>query len=107
MEAGFSEEVIRRLRKRYGDYSEELLQHNNTTQLLVAAILSPQCTDKQVNSTTKDLFKKFTNIEDYANTDAKTLMKELKGINYYKTKARHVREAAKIIVERFNGKIPK
>ncbi|MDE1856331.1 MAG: endonuclease III, partial [Candidatus Micrarchaeota archaeon] len=103
----FSTVVVKRLMKKYGDYSDELLHFENPTQMLIAAILSPQCTDKQVNATTEHLFKRFKAIGDYADVNLRALRSELNGINYYKTKARHVREAAKIVVERFNGKVPK
>ena len=103
----FSSQVMERLLKRYDIEKEEMLDFSNPTQLLVATSLSPQCTDKQVNNVTRQLFKKYKKFSDYANSDLRKLQKDLSGINYYKTKAKHIREAAKIIESNFHGKVPK
>ncbi|HVA82896.1 MAG TPA: endonuclease III [Candidatus Aquilonibacter sp.] len=107
MQQNFSETVMKRLMKHYGDQKETMLHFSNPTELVVATMLSPQCTDKQVNNVTKVLFKKYKKFNDYANADIKTLNKDLGGINFYKTKARHVRESANIVVKEFNGKVPR
>ena len=73
------------------------------TELFVAALLSPQCTDRQVNEATSALFKRFRTFGDYANSDPKELRRYLKGINFYRTKAKHLRSASKAIVERFRA----
>jgi endonuclease-3 len=77
------------------------------THLFVAALLSPQCTDEQVNKTTEKLFLKFRSFDDYANADPGRLRRYLKGVNYYKTKARHLRVASKQIIEKFGGRVPR
>jgi endonuclease-3 len=99
--------VLKRLSRKYGDRLHTQLGHANLTELFVAALLSAQCTDKQVNETTEVLFRKFRSFRDYADSDPATLRRYLKGINFYKTKARHLRSASKEIVERFNGRVPR
>lgn len=100
----FEEEVMRKLISRYGNKTE--LEHENTTELFVATFLSPQCTDKQVNSATVELFKRFRSFGDYADADQKTLGRYLRSINFYKTKAKNLRRASAMIVNRFHGKLP-
>jgi endonuclease-3 len=99
--------VLKRLFKKYGDRLHTQLVHANRTELFVAALLSPQCTDKQVNGATSALFRRFRSFEDYANSDPKELKRCLRGINFYRTKAKHLRSASKAIVGRFGGRVPK
>ncbi|MEM3781562.1 MAG: endonuclease III [Candidatus Micrarchaeaceae archaeon] len=99
--------VLARLRQKYADELHTQLKHKNTTELFVAALLSPQCTDKQTNRATKALFSRFRSFDDYANASVEELEKYLKGINYYKTKARHLKEAARQICTAYNGKVPR
>ena len=81
--------------------------HSNSTHLFVAALLSPQCSDAQVNKTTAVLFKHFGSFDDYANADLRTLRSQLSGVNFYKTKAVRLRAAATMIVKMHDGKIPR
>ena len=103
----YVKKVLTLLKTKYKDKMHTELVHKNTTELFVAVLLSPQCNDNQVNKVTKILFEKYRSLDDYANADIKMLYRYLNGLNYYKTKARHLKEAAKIILERFNGEIPK
>ncbi len=103
----YVKKVLTLLKTKYKDKIHTELVHKNTTELFVAVLLSPQCNDNQVNKVTKILFEKYRSLDDYANADIKMLYRYLNGLNYYKTKARHLKEAAKIILERFNGEIPK
>lgn len=98
--------IIRKLEKRYGDPSTQL-RHLNIRELFVAVLLSPQCTDKQVNKVTSRLFRKYRSFSDYANADPDELRKDLDGLNYYKTKARNLQRSCRIIIERFHGKVPR
>lgn len=102
----YSREVLKRLSKRYGFHPHTQLSHRDMVQLFVAVLLSPQSTDMQTNKTTKKLFERFDTFNDYADSDPRTLRRYLKGMNYYRTKAKHLRESARIIVERFDGKVP-
>ncbi len=103
----FAGEVIRRLEKRYGMKLHTELAHRNLTELFVAVFLSPQCTDRQVNKTTPALFRKFRSFDRYADADIGILMGRLNGLNYYKTKARNLKEASRMIVDRYGGKVPR
>ena len=76
-------------------------------QLLVAVILSAQTTDKKVNQITKELFKKYRTIDDYAKASLRELEEDIRGVNYYKKKARAILENARIIKERYKGEVPK
>lgn len=99
--------VLKRLSRRYGDRLHTQLRHANATELFVAALLSAQCTDKQVNETTAALFKRFRTFRDYADADPRTLRSYLRGVNFYKTKAKHLKSASREIVGRFHGRIPR
>ncbi|MCL4365444.1 endonuclease III [Candidatus Marsarchaeota archaeon] len=99
--------ILKRLSKKYGVHPHTQLSHKNMCELFVAVFLSPQCTDVQVNKATNRLFRRFRSFHDYANADNGTLAGYLNGLNYYKTKARHLRHAAAIINDRFGGKIPR
>ncbi len=99
--------VIRKLRDKYGRDLTTELEHKNITELFVAALLSPQCSDPQVNKTTAVLFKKFRTIKDYDKVNLRTLQRYLKGLNYYKTKAKNLKKAARRIVGVYDGQIPR
>jgi endonuclease-3 len=75
-------------------------------ELLVATILSVQCTDERVNKTTAVLFKKYKKASDYANADCASLEAALKNINFYRNKTASIMKSAKIIAERHAGKVP-
>lgn len=83
------------------------LKFKNPWELLVATILSAQTTDKKVNEITEKLFKKYKKISDYAKAKRTEFEKEIKEVNYYKTKAKAIIENAKIIKSQFNDKVPK
>jgi endonuclease III len=99
--------VLSILKKRYGDEMQTQLKHQNVTHLLVAALLSPQNSDIQVNRATEALFKRFRTFKDYAEADPSTLRGYLKTLNYYKTKAKHLRQASRQLAGQFGGKVPK
>ena len=100
-------EVIDRLMERYSNRLHTELAHRNVTELFVAVLLSPQCSDKQVNVVTRRLFRKYKTFSDYANADLRTLMKDLAGLNYYRTKARSLKRSARMIIGRFHGDVPR
>lgn len=99
--------LLRRLSKRYGYRPRTQLSHANLRELFVSVLLSPQSTDAQVNRATPRLFKRFKSFEDYANSDLTVLRGYLRSINFYRTKARNLRNSARMIVERFDGKVPR
>ncbi|MGC8710055.1 MAG: endonuclease III domain-containing protein [Candidatus Micrarchaeia archaeon] len=106
MQNNFGKEIMELLLKRYGKDIHTSLRHRNSTELFVAALLSPQCTDVQVNNTTSRLFKKYRKFEDYANANIKELRRDLNTLNFYNTKAKYLTESSSAIVKRFDGKIP-
>jgi endonuclease III len=82
------------------------LHHSNAWELLVATILSAQCTDKRVNMVTPGLFKKYPTIQDFANVSQDELAQEIKSTGFFNNKARSVIGAAKKILSDFGGKVP-
>jgi endonuclease-3 len=100
-------EKINKELKRIYPKAKIALNFSNPWELLVAVILSAQTTDKKVNEITEKLFKKYKTIDDYAKANLKEFENDIKGVNYYKNKARFILENAKIIKERFGGKVPK
>ncbi|CQH51452.1 endonuclease 3 [Halobacterium hubeiense] len=99
------EEVIDRLSDEYPD-PEISLNFSNRLELLIAVILSAQCTDERVNKETAHLFEKYESIEDYANADEEELAEDLNSITYYNSKAGYIKSAAQTIVEDHDGEVP-
>lgn len=100
-----AKEVLRRLKKHYKGATTEL-QWENPLQLLIATILSAQCTDARVNAVTKDLFKRYKTAEDFANANLEELQEEIKSTGFYRQKAKAIIGACKMIVEKFCGRVP-
>ncbi|MDE3231551.1 MAG: endonuclease III [Chloroflexota bacterium] len=98
--------IVTELRRLYPD-ARTSLDFTNPLELLVATMLSAQCTDERVNMVTKSLFKKYRTAEDYANADPETLEQDIKQTGFYRNKAKHLREAGQMIVERYGGVVPK
>ena len=100
------EKINKELKKLYPQ-AKIALNFSNPWELLVAVILSAQTTDKKVNEITEKLFKKYKTIDDYTKANLKEFEQDIKGVNYYKNKAKFILENAKIIKEKFGGKVPK
>src|SRR3989344_8679156 len=98
--------ILKRLAKTYPN-AKIALKFGNPIQLLVAVILSAQCTDKKVNEVTAGLFKKYKAAKDFAGADQQTFEKEIKSTGFYRAKAKNIIATAKILVERHDGKLPK
>jgi endonuclease-3 len=98
--------IIELLEKEHSD-AKVALDYHNPLEILVATILSAQCTDKKVNEVTKTLFKKYKTAKDYANVDLKKLEAEIKPTGFYKQKARYIKKTARILFEKFNSQVPK
>ena len=81
------------------------LKYGGPIQLLAAVMLSAQCTDKKVNEVTAELFKKYKTVDDFARADATTLEKEIKPAGFYRAKAKNIIAAAKMIRDKFGGKL--
>jgi endonuclease-3 len=99
-------EIIRRLKKEYPE-PKTALNFRNPFELLVATVLSAQTTDALVNKVTGTLFKKYRTVKDYENTPLETLQNDVRSVNFYKTKAKNIQAAARMIAEKFNSRVPK
>lgn len=100
-----SKKIVQLLLKKYPGPKIEL-RFNNPIELLVATILSAQCTDIKVNEVTKELFKKYKTAENYAGAILTTFEKEIRPTGFYKNKAKMIIECCNQIVRDFNGKVP-
>ncbi len=83
-----------------------ILRYSNNWELLVAVILSAQCTDKMVNKVTEKLFKKYKTFDDYIKADPKEFEKDIHSCGFYKNKTKNILTTAKYIQEKFGGKVP-
>ena len=100
------EEIINYFKDKYPE-PETALNYKTPFQLLIATIMSAQTTDVQVNKVTKELFEKYKNPQDFAELDTKELQKEIQSIGLYKNKSKYIIESSKLILEEFEGEIPK
>jgi endonuclease-3 len=98
--------IVELLEKEHPD-ARIALDHSNSLELLVATILSAQCTDERVNAVTKSLFKKYRTAEDYANADLKVLEQDIRSTGFYRNKARNIKACGKMLVEKYDSKVPK
>ncbi len=98
--------ILQQLKKWKPD-AKIVLRYDNNIQLLVAVMLSAQCTDKKVNEVTGKLFKKYKTLEDFAKADLKTFEQEIRSTGFYHNKAKNIMAAAKMILDKFGGKMPK
>jgi endonuclease-3 len=98
--------VIELLEKEYPE-AKTALSYADPLQLLVATILSAQCTDKKVNEVTKTLFQKYRTAEDYAKADLRKLEKEIRPTGFYHNKARNIKKLGQVLVEKFASTVPK
>lgn len=93
------------LRKEYPD-AKIALSYRNPLELLVATILSAQCTDEQVNKVTVSLFKKYPTVESYARASLPGLEEAIKSAGFFRNKARNIKACCELILEKFGGRIP-
>ncbi|MGQ9503719.1 MAG: endonuclease III [Thermogutta sp.] len=98
--------ILQILNREYPDASCSL-NYTTPLELLIATILSAQCTDERVNQVTRDLFQKYRTARDYAQTPQTQLEKDIQSTGFYKNKAKNIRECCRQIDERFGGKVPK
>ncbi|MFC7045192.1 endonuclease III [Halobacteriaceae archaeon GCM10025711] len=100
-----ADEVLDRLFEVYPDATISL-DFSSRLELLVAVVLSAQCTDERVNQITESLFEKYRTVEDYANADQDELAEDLSSCTYYNSKARYLREAAQQMLAEHDGEVP-
>jgi endonuclease-3 len=99
-------QIIALLEKEHPD-AKIALNYTNPLELLVATILSAQCTDERVNMVTKALFKKYAKAEDYANADLTELEQDIRSTGFYRNKAKHIKKCCQLLVEKYNSQVPK
>jgi endonuclease III len=98
-------EVIRRLKRVYPD-AKCSLTHTNPFELLIATILSAQCTDERVNIVTADLFRKYRQPEDYLKVPARELEKDIQSTGFFRNKTKSIQGTSKLLTEEYGGQVP-
>ena len=98
-------DVIRRLKRAYPD-AKCSLNHSNPFELLVATILSAQCTDERVNIVTADLFRKYKKPEDYLKVSPRELEKDIQSTGFFRNKTKSIQGTSKMLTEQYGGTVP-
>ena len=98
-------EVILRLKEEYPNV-KCTLDYTTPIEMLIATQLSAQCTDARVNIVTKDLFKKYTSVYDFANADYDELCEDIRSAGFYRNKAKNIIGAAQRIIDVYGGEVP-
>lgn len=98
--------ILERILEEYGTEYVCYLNHENALQLLIATMLSAQCTDDRVNMVTKDLFQKYVTAEDFANAQLKDMEKMIHSTGFYRNKAKNIIACCKELVEKYGGEVP-
>jgi endonuclease-3 len=101
-----TEQIIKILKRTHPD-AHCALNHANAFELLIATILSAQCTDERVNIVTADLFRKYRQPQDYLKVRDTELQQDIKTTGFFRNKTRSIQGACKMLVEDFNGRVPK
>jgi endonuclease-3 len=97
--------ILKILKTTYPEVKTQL-RHANPFQLLVATILSAQCTDKQVNGVTKDLFEKLRTPHDFASASNQTIENLIRPTGYFRNKAKNIKNCSKSLLEKYDGQVP-
>ena len=100
------QEILQALDERYGTDYRCSLDHENAWQLLIATMLSAQCTDARVNIVTKDLFRKYPSVEAFANAELKELEQDIHSTGFYHNKAKNIIACCKELMEKYGGEVP-
>ena len=98
-------DIIRRLKRTFPD-AKCSLNHTNPFELLVATILSAQCTDERVNIVTADLFRKYRKPEDYLKVSPRELEKDIKSTGFFRNKTKSIQGTSKALIEEYGGEVP-
>lgn len=98
-------EILNKLSTLYPDVKPQL-DFTNPFELLIATILSAQCTDERVNKVTKDLFLKYKTPQDYIDVSSEELEKDIFSLGFYRQKAKSIKNCCSLLIEEFNGKVP-
>ncbi|MCM3738893.1 endonuclease III [Oceanobacillus luteolus] len=87
--------------------AEGELNHSNAFELLIAVVLSAQCTDKLVNKVTADLFKKYKTPEDYVAVPLEEVQQDIRSIGLWRSKAKNIQKLCQILIDEYNGEVPR
>jgi endonuclease-3 len=98
--------IIELLEKDYPT-AKTALHYSKPLEMLIATILSAQCTDKRVNIVTKSLFKKYRTAEDYANADLAELEADIQSTGFYRNKAKNIKNTGRLLVEKYDSQVPR
>ncbi|HEX5873630.1 MAG TPA: endonuclease III [Pyrinomonadaceae bacterium] len=98
-------DIIRRLKRAYPD-AKCSLNYTNPFELLVATILSAQCTDERVNLVTADLFRKYRKPEDYLKVSPRELEKDIQSTGFFRNKTKSIQGTSKVLTEEYGGEVP-
>jgi len=101
-----TQQIIKLLKRAYPD-AHCALNHTNAFELLVATILSAQCTDERVNIVTADLFRKYRRPEDYLKVRDTELQADIRTTGFFRNKTKSIQGASKMLVEQFNSEVPR
>ena len=99
-------EILNALDREYGSEYVCYLEHENAWQLLIATMLSAQCTDARVNIVTRELFRKYPSVEAFAHADLKELEKDIHSTGFYHNKAKNIIASCKTLLEKYDGEVP-
>ena len=97
--------IIASLKRAYPD-AKCSLNHSNAFELLIATILSAQCTDVRVNIVTQDLFRKYRKPEDYLKVSEKELQRDIRTTGFFRNKTKSIQGTARVLTEQYRGKVP-
>jgi endonuclease-3 len=97
--------IFPRLKKLYPE-AKTALSHASPLELLIATILSAQCTDKRVNMVTKGLFKKYKSAADWANAELEAIEADIRPTGFFRNKAANIKSCCRTIVDKFDGRVP-
>ena len=100
-----TEQIIKLLKQAHPD-AHCALNHSNAFELLIATILSAQCTDERVNIVTADLFRKYRKPEDYLKVPATELQQDIRTTGFFRNKTKSIQGACKVLIEEFRGEVP-
>ncbi|HEX6189137.1 MAG TPA: endonuclease III [Pyrinomonadaceae bacterium] len=101
-----TQEIIKLLKRAHPD-ARCALNHSNAFELLIATILSAQCTDERVNKVTADLFRKYRKPEDYLKVRDTELQQDIKTTGFFRNKTKSIQGACKVLLEEFGGEVPR
>ena len=106
MAAKRTKEILSRLDEHYGTEYVCYLEHKNAQELLIATMLSAQCTDARVNIVTRDLFVKYPDIRAFASANIEELENDIRSTGFYHNKAKNIIACARLLCEKYNGEVP-